>query len=81
MKTQSTSLNGEQLNKTNVLASTLLNDSVSSPRINLGLGGENSIKFGVKPLGTSLPRNKSRKEFKPPVKTIKFSDYLPKGKK
>ena len=49
--------------------------------INLGFGVKRTVKFGVKPLGTSIPKNESRKEFKQPVKKIKIPDYFPKGKK
>ena len=80
MKDQRIVLNSEQLAKTIVLANPLSNNSVSTSLINLGFGIKSTFKFGVKPLGTSLPKNESRKEFKPPVKIVKISDYLPKEK-
>ena len=79
MNNQKIIFNDEQRNKTNVLANQLSFDSVSSStRTNLGIRGRDSIKFGVKPQGTSIPKSVDKVVHKPPIQTIKIPDFFPK---
>ena len=79
MKNHTTTSNSEQLdNKSFLKISTSGRVSSSINRINLGIKFNDSIKYPLKPQSTSIPKRVADIVHKPPIETVKLSDYLPK---
>ena len=68
--------NGEQLESTADSATFCANFSPN--QIHLGVKSNDTFRYGLKPQSTSIPKSVESVVHKPPIETIKLSDFLSK---